>query len=162
LKCWYDRESNPAWIINPLKKELLSKSPRIVQIYEFLSDKIISQLVTPTRGGFDYGSSSIKVNWKQPKPNLERTSIGRHLDSGSTPEFNRRLEFLTGLDATEPLAAEQVKVNEYTFGGQFLTHRDSVDIPEVADSSQAALPYQLQRGNRISTVLLYVSLVYAY
>ena len=44
LYCWYEREVNPYFYINPLKAELLNHKPYLVQIYEFISDRWIQDL----------------------------------------------------------------------------------------------------------------------
>jgi hypothetical protein len=127
LKCWTDGTSNPAWAIQPLKKELLSTSPRIVQVYEFVGDKTISKIRSLTRRTFRYSYVVDTSNPSTPIVNLLRTSVTSRLSNIPTvPEFDRDLEFLLGMNVTAPIAADRTSFIEYVYGNQYGVHPDAL------------------------------------
>jgi hypothetical protein len=123
LKCWYDHTSNPAWTIDPLKKEVLSESPKVLQVHEFIGNKMMTKILESSENYFD--ASTIVGQFSETEKLRARTSVTYWVPVGGLPELNREIEFLTGLNATEPSAAENLQVVEYTFGKQYGAHPDA-------------------------------------
>jgi hypothetical protein len=126
LKCWYDHTSNPAWTIDPLKKELLSEFPEVLLVHEFVGDKTIAKILQFSEG--NYTASSILGNFTETDRVRSRTSVNSWVPLGGLPELNREIEFLTGLNTAESQATERIQVVEYTFGKQYRAHPDAVVV----------------------------------
>jgi hypothetical protein len=119
LYCWYDTTSNPYWRINPLKKELLNRSPPLIQIYDVISESWIQYLT------------------KTALPTLQRAPLARATPRTATyawlgdddipaAPFSRRLELITDLYVVGDAASEYLQIAAYAFGGHVSTHVDSV------------------------------------
>lgn len=52
LKCWYD-VPHKYWLIGPLKTELHNVEPRVVQIYQFLHNTLINQIISAAKPEMD-------------------------------------------------------------------------------------------------------------
>jgi hypothetical protein len=113
LKCWYDHNSNPAWTIDPLKKELLSESPRIVQVYEILGNKLISNILQNTKNRFRHSYVVSPKITAQPDIRT-RSSANTFLKDGSVPELDR--------------IVEPVQVVNYIFGRHYVPHPDAMRV----------------------------------
>jgi hypothetical protein len=124
LKCWYDHTSNPAWAIKPLKTELLSVSPRLVQVYEFIGERLMAKIRAVAEKNYDVAD----VNNELPETDVTRiqTSVSAMLAYGALPEFNRELELLTGFSLAEPNGCDHLYIAEYTYGGTHGDHHDAL------------------------------------
>jgi hypothetical protein len=145
LFCWYERNSDLAWLINPLKIEALSWDPYVIQIYDVIGDKMADTLKSPTHlnmertSTFRYGADGSATSSEF---SSHRTSSSTTLDEDKISEETR--EILQSLDSkigrmtqlvvsnageTPPsFASEPIQISSYAFGGQVKPHLDSVSL----------------------------------
>jgi hypothetical protein len=76
----------------------------------------------------NYSTSGILGNFTETERVRSRTSVNSWVPEGLFPELNREIEFLTGLNATEPSAAENLQVVDYTYGRQYASHPDGLKV----------------------------------
>jgi hypothetical protein len=132
LKCWYDHTSNPAWTINPLKKELLSQSPQILQVYEVIGNKMISKLFNLANSLGIFGDALVVDGvTREARQTLARTSVGGILPDHTVQDFNRQLELLLGMNTTAPIAAEEVHIGQYCYGRHYAIHPDGLGVKKI-------------------------------
>lgn len=120
LKCYLDTTTHPYWKINPLKIEVLSESPRIIQMYNIFSDSWIAYLQNK--------SYSELVRAPQPPEATPRTAAYAWFDDSAIPELpiSKVVSFITGLNVEGKRAAEELQVAAYAFGAHVAPHHDSV------------------------------------
>lgn len=119
MKCFLDRKKHPYFILNPLKTEMLSEYPYIVQFYDVLGEDTIQEMYTSrgtlkvsTVGGSQLGGLDLG----------SRTSAGTLLSDEYEDKIRAKTELLTGLH----LEYEVVQNVEYVYGRMYQSHRDTV------------------------------------
>jgi hypothetical protein len=55
-----------------------------------------------------------------------KTSVQAHIRSENASAFEKKVELITGLEVSKPMASEPLKVVEYVFGRYVVTNRDTV------------------------------------
>jgi hypothetical protein len=77
--------------------------------------------------------SDVNNEYAETEATRIQTSVSAMLPYGSLPEFSRELEFLVDLNVTEPNAAENLYVAEYTFGMNHGVHPDGLSLEVSVD-----------------------------
>lgn len=122
LTCYYENQRHPYLHIAPVKTEVLSESPLVVQFYDLLSNSTIEKIkddslhklaLSEVVGShvFDY---VVKY----------RSSVGSFLTHGDVPEFYKMSEIVSGLNVVS--AFEGPQVVEYVYGRFYDYHTDAV------------------------------------
>lgn len=133
LYCFYQRDWNKYFLINPLKTEVLSVNPFVYQFYEFIGDKAIKHIervsediwersqISIANGGFEFDESRTSMT----------VGYDKDLDSaydktGIMLGLNRKIEMVTGLEVARPLASDLQVALYGSLGGFYDFHHDSV------------------------------------
>ncbi|NWV67860.1 P4HA3 hydroxylase, partial [Malurus elegans] len=153
LSCSYETNSSPYLVLQPAKKETVRLRPLVALYHDFISDaeaETIKGLAGPW-----LQRSVVASGEKQQKADY-RISKSAWLKDTADPvvrALDRRIAALTGLDLRPPYA-EYLQVVNYGLGGHYEPHFDH------ATSLKSPL-YRMKSGNRIATVMIYLSPVEA-
>uniref|UniRef100_A0A8D2INF0 Prolyl 4-hydroxylase subunit alpha-3 n=1 Tax=Varanus komodoensis TaxID=61221 RepID=A0A8D2INF0_VARKO len=153
LSCSYETNRDPFLILQPLKREIMHRQPYIALYHDFISDAEAEQLKGLAAPWLQ--RSVVASGEKQQKADY-RISKSAWLKDTLDPvivALDRRIVALTGLN-TQPPYAEYLQVVNYGLGGHYEPHFDH------ATSRKSPL-YKLKSGNRIATLMIYLSSVEA-
>uniref|UniRef100_A0A8D2IWL9 Prolyl 4-hydroxylase subunit alpha 3 n=1 Tax=Varanus komodoensis TaxID=61221 RepID=A0A8D2IWL9_VARKO len=157
LSCSYETNRDPFLILQPLKREIMHRQPYIALYHDFISDAEAEQL------------KGLAAPWVSRPPTLHSPHTYCQGLTGSCICFSawlkdtldpvivaldRRIVALTGLN-TQPPYAEYLQVVNYGLGGHYEPHFDH------ATSRKSPL-YKLKSGNRIATLMIYVSTFFSF
>ncbi|XP_054830214.1 prolyl 4-hydroxylase subunit alpha-3 [Eublepharis macularius] len=153
LYCSYEANGDPRLILQPLQREIVHLRPYIALYHDFVSDseaKKIKALAAPwlQRSAVASGERQQKAEYRISKSAWLKETVDPLLVS-----LDWRIAALTGLNIRHPYA-EYLQVVNYGLGGHYEPHFDH------ATSRKSPL-YRLKSGNRIATVMVYLSSVEA-
>lgn len=122
LTCYYEHKQHPYLRIAPVKTEVLSKSPPILQFYEILSNRTIERIK-------DLSLQKLVLSEIVRNDEFEylvkyRTSVGTYLNDRMVPEFSKMSEIVSGLKVVSKFEGPQVV--EYVYGRYYNHHTDAV------------------------------------
>jgi len=167
--CQLKTKGHPYFMLAPLREEILSASPLLVLYHDlltegemrFMKEKVSSQMNPATVQ--DLTNNAGKVS-------LERSQASGWLWDNDYPQLYqlaRRTAAMTGLEVARPphllgkeggewIEAEAWQMGLYGPGGHYLPHYDAFDtLDHLAYTS--TLPNKVWRGNRVATVMYYLS-----
>ncbi|NXH46117.1 P4HA3 hydroxylase, partial [Dicaeum eximium] len=153
LSCSYETNSSPYLLLQPAKKEMVQIQPYVALYHDFITDaeaETIKGLAGP------WLQRSVVASGEKQQKAEYRISKGAWLKDTADPvvrALDRRIAALTGLDLRPPYA-EYLQVVNYGLGGHYEPHFDH------ATSTKSPL-YRMKSGNRIATVMIYLSAVEA-
>ncbi|KAH0625287.1 hypothetical protein JD844_033752 [Phrynosoma platyrhinos] len=148
LYCSYETNGDPLLILQPLKREIVHLRPYLALYHDFVSDseaEKIKALAAPW-----LQRSVVASGEKQQQADYR---ISKRKEIEVTVALDRRIAALTGLNIQPPYA-EYLQVVNYGLGGHYEPHFDH------ATSRKSPL-YRLKSGNRIATLMIYLSSVEA-
>ncbi|NXD11245.1 P4HA3 hydroxylase, partial [Nothocercus nigrocapillus] len=144
---------SPWLLLQPAKRETLGLRPFVALYHDFVSDaeaEAIKALAGPRL------QRSVVASGEQQQKAEYRISKSAWLKDTADPAvaaLERRIAAVTGLDVRAPYA-EYLQVVNYGLGGHYEPHFDH------ATSRKSPL-YRMNSGNRIATVMIYLSSVEA-
>ncbi|NWU06808.1 P4HA3 hydroxylase, partial [Cephalopterus ornatus] len=153
LGCSYETNSSPYLLLQPAKKEIVRIRPYVALYHDFISDaeaETIKWLAGP------WLQRSVVASGEKQQKAEYRISQSAWLKDTADPvvrALDRRIAAVTGLDLRPPYA-EYLQVVNYGLGGHYEPHFDH------ATSRKSPL-YRMKSGNRIATVMIYLSAVEA-
>ncbi|XP_027536748.1 prolyl 4-hydroxylase subunit alpha-3 isoform X1 [Neopelma chrysocephalum] len=153
LGCSYETNSSPYLLLQPAKKEVVRIRPYVALYHDFISDaeaETIKGLAGP------WLQRSVVASGEKQQKAEYRISQSAWLKDTADPvvrALDRRIAAVTGLDLRPPYA-EYLQVVNYGLGGHYEPHFDH------ATSRKSPL-YRMKSGNRIATVMIYLSAVEA-
>ncbi|XP_067996218.1 prolyl 4-hydroxylase subunit alpha-3 isoform X2 [Melanerpes formicivorus] len=153
LSCSYETNGSPYLLLQPAKKEVVQVQPYLVLYHDFITDleaETIKGLAGP------WLQRSVVASGEQQQKAEYRISKSAWLKATAAPAvvaLEQRISALTGLDLRPPYA-EHLQVVNYGLGGHYEPHFDH------ATSMKSPL-YRMKSGNRIATVMIYLSAVQA-
>ncbi|NXG92273.1 P4HA3 hydroxylase, partial [Stercorarius parasiticus] len=153
LGCSYETNGNPYLLLQPAKKEMVWIQPYVVLYHDFISDaeaETIKGLAGP------WLQRSVVASGEKQQKAEYRISKSAWLKDTADPvvrALEQRIAAITGLDLRPPYA-EYLQVVNYGLGGHYEPHFDH------ATSRKSPL-YRMKSGNRIATVMIYLSAVEA-
>ncbi|KAM8821601.1 prolyl 4-hydroxylase subunit alpha-3 [Eudromia elegans] len=153
LRCAYHTNGSPLLLLQPAKRETLRRRPFLALYHDFVSDaeaEAIKALAAPRL------QRSVVASGEQQQKAEYRISKSAWLKDTADPAvaaLERRIAAVTGLDVRAPYA-EYLQVVNYGLGGHYEPHFDH------ATSRKSPL-YRMNSGNRIATVMIYLSSVEA-
>ncbi|NWI17758.1 P4HA3 hydroxylase, partial [Crypturellus soui] len=153
LRCAYHTNGSPWLLLQPAKRETLRLRPFVALYHDFVSDaeaEAIKALAGPRL------QRSVVASGEQQQKAEYRISKSAWLKDTADPAvaaLERRIAAVTGLDVRAPYA-EYLQVVNYGLGGHYEPHFDH------ATSRKSPL-YRMNSGNRIATVMVYLSSVEA-
>ncbi|OPJ78861.1 prolyl 4-hydroxylase subunit alpha-3 isoform A [Patagioenas fasciata monilis] len=151
LGCSYETNGSPYLLLQPAKKEMVQIRPYVALYHDFISDaeaETIKGLAGPW-----LQRSVVASGEKQQKADY-RISKSAWLKDTAHPvvqTLEKRMAAITGLDLRPPYA-EYLQVVNYGLGGHYEPHFDH------ATSRKSPL-YRMKSGNRIATLMIYLSAV---
>ncbi|XP_019373271.1 PREDICTED: prolyl 4-hydroxylase subunit alpha-3 [Gavialis gangeticus] len=153
LYCSYETNDNPYLIFQPAKREIVQLLPYVALYHGFISDdeaEKIKDLAAPwlQRSVVASGEKQQKAEYRISKSAWLKGTVDPVIVS-----LDRRIAAVTGLDIRPPYA-EYLQVVNYGIGGQYEPHFDH------ATSRKSPL-YRMKSGNRIATIMIYLSSVEA-
>ncbi|NXF12516.1 P4HA3 hydroxylase, partial [Smithornis capensis] len=153
LGCSYETNSSPYLVLQPAKKEMVRIQPYVALYHDFITDaeaETIKGLAGP------WLQRSVVASGEKQQKAEYRISKSAWLKDTADPvvrALDRRIAAITGLDLRPPYA-EYLQVVNYGLGGHYEPHFDH------ATSRKSPL-YRMKSGNRIATVMIYLSAVEA-
>ncbi|NXN95319.1 P4HA3 hydroxylase, partial [Rhinopomastus cyanomelas] len=153
LGCSYETNGSPHLLLQPAKKEVVQVQPYVALYHDFVSDaeaETIKGLAGP------WLQRSVVASGEKQQAAEYRISKSAWLKDTADPvvqALERRIAAITGLDLRPPYA-EYLQVVNYGLGGHYEPHFDH------ATSRKSPL-YRMKSGNRIATVMIYLSAVKA-
>ncbi|NXM54418.1 P4HA3 hydroxylase, partial [Illadopsis cleaveri] len=153
LSCSYETNSSPYLLLQPAKKEMVRSQPYVALYHDFITDaeaETIKGLAGP------WLQRSVVASGEKQQKAEYRISKSAWLKDTADPvvrALDRRMAALTGLDLRPPYA-EYLQVVNYGLGGHYEPHFDH------ATSMKSPL-YRMKSGNRIATIMIYLSAVEA-
>ncbi|KFR15484.1 Prolyl 4-hydroxylase subunit alpha-3, partial [Opisthocomus hoazin] len=149
LGCSYETNGSPYLLLQPAKKEMIRIRPYVALYHDFISDaeaETIKGLAGP------WLQRSVVASGEKQQKAEYRISKSAWLKDTADPvvrALEQRIAAVTGLDLRPPYA-EYLQVVNYGLGGHYEPHFDH------ATSRKSPL-YRMKSGNRIATVMIYVS-----
>ncbi|KFP22234.1 Prolyl 4-hydroxylase subunit alpha-3, partial [Egretta garzetta] len=149
LSCSYETNGSPYLLLQPAKKEMVRIRPYVALYHDFISDaeaETIKGLAGP------WLQRSVVASGEKQQKAEYRISKSAWLKDTADPvvrALEQRIAAVTGLDLRPPYA-EYLQVVNYGLGGHYEPHFDH------ATSRKSPL-YRMKSGNRIATVMIYVS-----
>ncbi|NWX04321.1 P4HA3 hydroxylase, partial [Caloenas nicobarica] len=153
LGCSYETNGSPYLLLQPAKKEMVQIRPYVALYHDFVSD-VEAETIKGLAGPW-LQRSVVASGEKQQKAEY-RISKSAWLKDTAHPvvrTLEKRMAAVTGLDLRPPYA-EYLQVVNYGLGGHYEPHFDH------ATSRKSPL-YRMKSGNRIATVMIYLSAVEA-
>ncbi|NXH71939.1 P4HA3 hydroxylase, partial [Hydrobates tethys] len=153
LGCSYETNGSPYLLLQPAKKEMVWIRPYVALYHDFISDaeaETIKGLAGP------WLQRSVVASGEKQQKAEYRISKSAWLKDTADPvvrALEQRIAAVTGLDLRPPYA-EYLQVVNYGLGGHYEPHFDH------ATSRKSPL-YRMKSGNRIATVMIYLSTVEA-
>ncbi|XP_065535020.1 prolyl 4-hydroxylase subunit alpha-3 isoform X2 [Lathamus discolor] len=153
LVCSYETNGSPFLLLQPAKKETVQTQPYVALYHDFISDaeaETIKGLAGP------WLQRSVVASGEKQQKAEYRISKSAWLKDTANPvvrALEQRIGAVTGLDLRPPYA-EYLQVVNYGLGGHYEPHFDH------ATSRKSPL-YRMKSGNRIATVMIYLSAVEA-
>ncbi|NXR65851.1 P4HA3 hydroxylase, partial [Rhadina sibilatrix] len=153
LSCSYETNSSPHLLLQPAKKEMVRIQPYVALYHDFITDaeaETIKGLAGP------WLQRSVVASGEKQQKAEYRISKSAWLKDTADPvvrALDRRIAAVTGLDLRPPYA-EYLQVVNYGLGGHYEPHFDH------ATSTKSPL-YRMKSGNRIATIMIYLSAVEA-
>ncbi|XP_010121554.1 PREDICTED: prolyl 4-hydroxylase subunit alpha-3-like, partial [Chlamydotis macqueenii] len=153
LGCSYETNGSPYLLLQPAKKEMVQIRPYVALYHDFISDaeaETIKGLAGP------WLQRSVVASGEKQQKAEYRISKSAWLKDTADPVvrvLEQRIAAVTGLDLRPPYA-EYLQVVNYGLGGHYEPHFDH------ATSRKSPL-YRMKSGNRIATVMIYLSAVEA-
>ncbi|NXY51192.1 P4HA3 hydroxylase, partial [Ceuthmochares aereus] len=153
LSCSYETNGSPYLLLQPAKKEMVQIRPYVALYHDFISDaeaETIKGLAGP------WLQRSVVASGEKQQKAEYRISKSAWLKDTADPvvqALEQRIAAVTGLDLRPPYA-EYLQVVNYGLGGHYEPHFDH------ATSRKSPL-YRMKSGNRIATVMIYLSAVEA-
>lgn len=150
LRCRYVTNKSPFLKIAPLKLEEAYLKPYIVIYHDVISDKEIEVIKQMAKPRFKRATIQNHITGEtEPAPyRISKSSWLKNEEHKYVADIALRLEDMTGLTTT---TAEELQVVNYGIGGHYDPHFD------FARKDEKNAFKGLGTGNRIATVLFYVS-----
>ncbi|XP_023143935.1 prolyl 4-hydroxylase subunit alpha-3 [Amphiprion ocellaris] len=153
LFCDYFTNDNPALLLMPVRREVLSLQPFAVLYHDFITDVEVEDVKSLAQPGLR--RSVVAAGEKQATADY-RISKSAWLKGSSfsiVGKLDQRISMLTGLDVKHPYG-EYLQVVNYGIGGHYEPHFDHATSP-------SSPVFKLKTGNRVATFMIYLSPVEA-
>ncbi|XP_041485147.1 prolyl 4-hydroxylase subunit alpha-1-like isoform X3 [Lytechinus variegatus] len=147
LLCKYQHYNHPFLYLQPAKEEVIFDDPRLVFYREILNDReieFVKRLASPRLQRATI-QNAITGNLEFADYRISKSAWLRQEEDTRIRHIRRRVQAYTGLDLD---TAEDLQVVNYGIGGHYEPH---FDFARVADAYEGGI------GNRIATMLFYMS-----
>ena len=132
LFCYYEsRISKNAWAIGPVKVEILSLHPLIVQYYDIIGDKMIELIKQAVEPSLNRSTVVDESRVGENKISEYRTATSTWITDHARQPFTvipKTISAITGMNSLGTLGAARLQVAAYAFGGHYDVHVDAVSL----------------------------------
>ncbi|XP_032075579.1 prolyl 4-hydroxylase subunit alpha-3 [Thamnophis elegans] len=153
LSCSYETNRSPWLILQPLKKEILHPQPELALYHDFLRPSEAEKIQALAAPGLQRSVVASGENQEQADYRISQSAWLKDSLDPVIGALGRRAAALTGLNIRHPYA-EYLQVVNYGLGGHYEPHFDH------ATSRKSPL-YRMKSGNRIATLMVYLTSVEA-
>ncbi|XP_058884297.1 prolyl 4-hydroxylase subunit alpha-3-like [Acipenser ruthenus] len=153
LHCDFHTNSNPALVLKPMRREVVSLQPYVVLYHSFISDheaKTIKEFSAP---GLQRSVVASGVKQSTVEYRISKSAWLKDTAHPVVQKLDQRIAALTGLNVHPPYA-EYLQVVNYGIGGHYEPHFDHA-------TSESSPLYKLNTGNRVATFMIYLNSVEA-
>ncbi|KAM3875103.1 prolyl 4-hydroxylase subunit alpha-3 [Diretmus argenteus] len=153
LFCDYFTNGNPALLLQPIRRELLSLQPYVVLYHNFITHTEAEDIKLFAQPGLR--RSVVATGEKQATADyrISKSAWLKGLAHSITGQLDQRISMLTGLNVQPPYG-EYLQVVNYGIGGHYEPHFDHATAP-------SSPLFKLNTGNRVATFMIYLSSVEA-
>ncbi|CAL1270717.1 unnamed protein product [Larinioides sclopetarius] len=150
LKCDYFTNGHPYYILQPVKREIVFKAPKIFIFHDIVTNKeieVVKYLAQPRlKRATVQNAKSGELEYANYR--ISKSAWLRNEENSVVNKISQRVEDITGLTVS---TAEELQVVNYGIGGHYEPHFD------FARREEKNAFQSLGTGNRIATWLLYMS-----
>nr|XP_043887301.1 prolyl 4-hydroxylase subunit alpha-3 isoform X1 [Solea senegalensis] len=153
LFCDYFTNDDPALLLLPARREVLSLQPYVVLYHDFITDAEAEDVKTLAQPAL---RRSVVAAGEKQATVAYRISKSAWLKNTAHPvvgKLDQRISMLTGLNVQHPYS-EYLQVVNYGIGGHYEPHFDHATSP-------SSPVFNLKAGNRVATFMIYLSSVEA-
>uniref|UniRef100_A0A147BV12 procollagen-proline 4-dioxygenase n=1 Tax=Ixodes ricinus TaxID=34613 RepID=A0A147BV12_IXORI len=158
LRCRYYKGQDGFFALQPIKLEEVNLKPYIIVMHDVVQDKDIEDLMEFAEPLLERSTTD---NGSEVMPSPERTSSTAWLNEDDAPiavRMNSYLRALLGMGTSDiDEEAEAYQLANYGTGGHFLPHHDFFQDNLHAYNSSADYYLQHGRGDRIATLMIYMT-----
>ncbi|KAM6933811.1 prolyl 4-hydroxylase subunit alpha-3 [Xenentodon cancila] len=153
LFCDFFTNNNPALLLLPVKREVLSLQPFVVLYHDFVTDPEAEDIKRFAQPGLR--RSVVAAGEKQATADyrISKSAWLKISANCTAGKLDQRISMLTGLNVTHPYG-EYLQVVNYGIGGHYEPHFDHA-------TSSSSPVFKLKTGNRVATFMIYLSSVEA-
>uniref|UniRef100_A0A3P9JFE5 Prolyl 4-hydroxylase subunit alpha-3 n=1 Tax=Oryzias latipes TaxID=8090 RepID=A0A3P9JFE5_ORYLA len=153
LYCDYFTNNNPALLLLPVKREVLSLQPYVVIYHNFITDREAEEIKGFAQPALRRSVVASGENQATVEYRISKSAWLKGSESCIVGKLDQRISMLTGLNVRPPYA-EYLQVVNYGIGGHYEPHFDHATSP-------SSPVFKLKTGNRVATFMIYLSSVEA-
>ncbi|XP_029850027.2 prolyl 4-hydroxylase subunit alpha-1-like [Ixodes scapularis] len=158
LRCRYYKGQDGFFALQPIKLEEMNLKPYIIVMHDVVQDKDIKELMAFAEPRLE---RSTTYTGGEMVASPVRTSSTAWLNEDEAPiavRMNSYLRALLGMGTSDTdEEAEAYQLANYGTGGQFLPHHDFLQDSFHSYNSSADYYLQYGTGDRVATLMIYVS-----
>ncbi|KAL1444912.1 hypothetical protein MTO96_045321 [Rhipicephalus appendiculatus] len=146
----WNGDGDPRLILAPLKLEVLSLTPRVVVFADFLTPSEVVYIQNAGRTGLQRGAIYDSENplGMTTYKRINKVSWLWDIQHPFLSSLGSRISLASGLSLE---SSEAYQVANYGLGGHYTAHNDARDFEQAADV------WYTRNGNRVATMLLYLT-----
>ncbi|XP_054712442.1 prolyl 4-hydroxylase subunit alpha-1-like isoform X2 [Uloborus diversus] len=159
LKCYHETRKHPFFLLQPLRVEVRSLEPLVVQFHNLLTEgqtDLLRQIAEPK-----LARSMVQADKGSEVVSVSRTSQNAWVGPKDHPLMARvykLVESVTGLSTdVDEGHAEIVQIANYGMGGHYTPHFDYLLVDKEPEEIQYVHPKELDAGDRTATLMFYLS-----
>ncbi|KAF6724905.1 Prolyl 4-hydroxylase subunit alpha-3 [Oryzias melastigma] len=153
LYCDYFTNNNPALLLLPVKREVLSLQPYVVLYHDFITDREAEDIKGFAQPGLRRSVVASGENQTTVEYRISKGAWLKGSENCIIGKLDQRISMLTGLNVKPP-HGEYLQVVNYGIGGHYEPHFDHATSP-------SSPVFKLHTGNRVATFMIYLSSVEA-
>ncbi|XP_041088998.1 prolyl 4-hydroxylase subunit alpha-3 isoform X2 [Polyodon spathula] len=153
LHCDFHTNGNPALVLKPMRREIVSLQPYVVLYHSFISDHEARTIKEFSAPGLQRSVVASGVKQSTAEYRISKSAWLKDTAHPVVQKLDQRIAALTGLNVHPPYA-EYLQVVNYGIGGHYEPHFDHA-------TSESSPLYKLNTGNRVATFMVYLNSVEA-
>lgn len=155
LKCYKHTNTHQAY--DEAKVEILNKEPKIIRIYDIISDQEARYLRREALPRLERSTVHSGAGHRPSDFRIAKTAWIRSNEDLVVERIETRLTSILGLSMD---SSEALQVVNYGLGGFYGPHLDSAR-PTTSKANDSAMIKELERSERLATILMYLNHVEA-
>ncbi|XP_042343060.1 prolyl 4-hydroxylase subunit alpha-3 isoform X2 [Plectropomus leopardus] len=153
LFCDYFTNGNPALLLLPVRREVLSLQPYVVLYHDFITDTEVEDIKRVAQPGLKRSVVAAGEKQATAEYRISKSAWLKGSAHSTVEKLDQKISILTGLNAKHPYG-EYLQVVNYGIGGHYEPHFDHATSP-------SSPVFRLKTGNRVATFMIYLSSVEA-